>query len=168
MRYSVVLLWQKTINEWELVEDRISSLWALVFLKKSATMELRDRIDANYKTLSPVYRGGVTYLYFMLKILFYMSRDTIDALKKYLKIFQEKGLRWVRGESVVLAQKQLLAVCTRLNEVNSLPGESVNDILQGLNYCSVPEFAGVFGHYLITACAKITASHQAFPEQGGG
>jgi len=157
MRYKDVLRWQKTINEWGSMEDRVSSVWALTFLKKSATQELRERVDATYKSLPQVHKGGVTYLYFMLKIMFYMSRDTIDALKTYLKLFQSKGLRKLRGENVVVAQKQLIAVCTRLQEVNSLPSETVNDILEGMSYCSVPEFAKVFEHYRITARAKISS-----------
>lgn len=55
--------------------------------------------------------------------MFHMSRDTITALKRYLKIFEEKGLRRIRGENVVVAEKEIIAVCSRLQEVNALPEE---------------------------------------------
>ncbi len=50
-----------------------------------------------------------------------MSRDTITAIKKYLKYFEEKGLRRIQGENVVIAEKEIVAVCTCLNKVNVLP-----------------------------------------------
>ena len=121
MQWKNVCLWQRCLNKWASVEDRTSSRWAQSFLYKSSTQELRERVDTQYKSLPAVYKGGVTYLYLQLKIMFHMSRDTINALKKYLKIFQEKGLRRIRGENVVVAQKELVTVCTRLNEVNALP-----------------------------------------------
>ena len=95
-----VCRWQKCINKWASVEDCTSSRWAQSFLYKSSTQELRERVDTQYKSLPAVYKGGVTYLYLQLKIMFHMSRDTIIALKKYLKLFQEKGLCRICGENV--------------------------------------------------------------------
>ena len=80
-----------------------------------------------------------------------MSRDTITALKKYLKLFEEKGLRRIRGENVVIAEKEIVAVCTRLKEVNALPNETVVDVLKGLTNCSVPDFTELFDFLLQAA-----------------
>jgi hypothetical protein len=139
-----VCLWQKTINVWGKSDDKVSSKWAQSFLYKSSTTDLRDRVNTQYKRLLIACRGAVTYLYLQLRIMFYMSRDTINALKKYLKLWEEKGLRRIRGENVVIAEKEIIAVCTRLHEVNSLPDETVADILEGLTNCSVPEFTKMF------------------------
>ena len=76
--------------------------------------------------------------------MFHMSWDTIMALKKYLKLFEEKGLRRIRGKNVVIAEKEIMAVCTRLKEVNALPDETVVDVLEGLTNCSVPDFTKLF------------------------
>ena len=84
----------------------------------------------------------------MLKVIFYMSHDTINAFKKYLKLFQEKGLCRVRGENVVIAQKEIIAVCIRLKEVNALPEETVINVLEGLANCLVPDFTKLFNFYL--------------------
>ena len=143
-----VCLWQKTINKWAHVDDRTSSRWAQAFLHKSSTQDLHERVESQYKNLPSIYKGGVTYLYLQLKIMFHISRDTINALKKYIKIFQEKGLRRIRGENVVIAEKEINAVCSRLNEVHALPDETVIDVLEGLTNCSVPEFTDLFNFCL--------------------
>ena len=45
-------------------------------------------------------------------------------------------------------QKEALAVCVRLNEVNTLPEETVVEIFMGLTRCSVPEFTKLFDFLL--------------------
>ena len=80
-----------------------------------------------------------------------MSRDTINALKKYLKIFEEKGLRRIRGENVAIAEKEVNAVCARLNKVKALPDKTVVNVLTGLTNCSVPEFKSLFDFMLQAA-----------------
>jgi hypothetical protein len=153
LTWKQVCLWQQTINRWASEEDRTSSRWAQSFLYKSSTSDLRERVDSQYKSLPVSCKGGVIYLYLQLRIMFHMSRDTIQALKKYIKLFEEKGLRRIRGENVVVAKKELKAVCTRLKEVNALPDETVVDILEGLTNCSVPEFTKLFDFLLQAARA---------------
>jgi len=151
MTWDQVCLWQKTINKWASEDDRTSSRWAQSFLYKSSTSDLRERVDSQYKKLPASCKGGVTYLYLLLRVMFHMSRDTITALKKYLKLFEEKGLRRICGENVVIAEKEVNAVCTRLKEVNALPDETVVDVLEGLTHCSVPEFTKLFDFLLQAA-----------------
>ena len=148
MKWEDICLWQKTINKWAGENDRTSSKWAQSFLYKSSTLELRERVDSQYKSLPAAYKGGVTYLFLQLKVMFHMSRDTVTALKKYLKLLEEKGLRRYPGENMATLQKEALAVCVRLNEVNALPDETVVDILTGLTRCSVPEFTKLFDFVL--------------------
>ncbi len=93
-----------------------------------------------------------------------MSRDTITALKKYLKYFEEKGLRRIREENVVIAEKEIVAVCTCLNEVNALPEETVVDILTGLTHCSVPEFKELFQFFLQAARAEALNVNHSFKD----
>lgn len=151
MDWKQICLWQKTLNKWAALDDRTSSRWAQSFLYKSSTVDLRERVDSQYKNLPADCKGGVTYLYLQLRIMFHMSRDTITALKKYLKLFEEKGLRRIRGENVVVAEKEINAVCTRLNEVGALPEETVVDVLEGLTNCSVPDFTKLFDFLLQAA-----------------
>ena len=112
-------------------------------------------MDSQYKNLPNNLKGEVTYLYLQLRVMFYMSRDTINALKKYLKTFEEKGLRRIRGENVAVAEKEINAVCARLDENNALPEETVVDILTGLTRCSVPEFVEFFKFLLQAARAEV-------------
>ena len=76
--------------------------------------------------------------------MFHMSRDTVTALKNYLKLLEEKGLRRYPGENMARLQKEALAVCVSLNELNALPEETVVEILTGITRCSVPEFTKLF------------------------
>ncbi len=83
-----------------------------------------------------------------------MSRDTIQALKKYLKLFEEKGLRHVCSENVVVVEKDIIVVFSRLKEVDTLSNETVINVLTGLTLCSVPKFSKVFDHLLQAAKAQ--------------
>jgi hypothetical protein len=75
------------------------------------------------------------------KNLFFLLQDTVvSALKKFLQLFRDKGLRRYKGENVVAAQKEIDAVCTRLDEVGALPKETTLDVLEGFCLCSVPQF----------------------------
>ena len=86
--------------------------------------------------------------------MFHISRDTIAALKKCLKNFEEKGLRAIEGENVSTAERKINAVCARLHENDSLPDETVVDILTGLTNCSVPDFTDLFNFLLQMARAN--------------
>ena len=107
MNWEQICLWQRTINKWAGVDDHTSSRWVQSFLYKSSTVNLRERVDSQYKNLPAGCKGGVTYLYLQLRIMFHMSWDTITALKKYIKLFEEKGLRRIRGENVVMRRRRL-------------------------------------------------------------
>jgi len=84
MSWDDICLWQKAVNKWSHPDDRTSSHWAQSFLYKSSTQALRERVDSQYKGLPATFKGGVTYLYLQLKIMFHISRDTINALKKFI------------------------------------------------------------------------------------
>ena len=164
LNWEQVCLWQKAINRQTGPNDRTSSQWSQSFFYKSSTQELRERVDSTYKNLPASMKGGITYLYLQLRIMFHMSRDTITALKKYLKYFEEKGLRRIKGENVVIAEKEIVAVCTRLNEVNALPEETVVDVLTGLTHCSVPDFKELFLFFLQAARAEALDVNSSFKE----
>ena len=150
LRWEDVCLWQKTINKWALDDDRTSSRWAQSFLYKSSTLELRERVDTQYMSLSATFKGEVTYLYLQLKVMFHMTRDTITALT-FLKKIEEKGLCWYPNENMAQLQKEVQAVCVRLDKVGALPEETVINIMSGLTYYSVPEFTKLFDFLLQNA-----------------
>lgn len=146
--------WQSDINTYKTKDDRISSTWLQSFLFKSCTVTLQQSIATQYDGLPDAMKGGVTYFYLVLKNLFFLSRDTVSALKKFLQLFRDKGLRRYKGENVVAAQKEIDAVCTRLDEVGELPRETTLDVLEGFCLCSVPQFADTFKWLLQAARAE--------------
>lgn len=148
---SHVLVWQATINEWRKPADRESSRWGQLLMFNSCTVALREHLRDSYDSLPAEHKGSITYLYFLLRAIFVMTRDNVSALKRYLRYFREKGLRRIKGENVLIAKKELEAVCSRLNEVGELPKETPLDILEGLILCSVPEFAELFKFKLLSA-----------------
>ena len=100
----------------------------------------------SFDQLDSIKKGGATYLYLILKEMFKMSRDVVNALKTFLQNFSEKGFSRHPGENVSIMTKQLRAVCISLDEVGALPGETPLDILQGLSICSNSEFKAVYQH----------------------
>ena len=149
LEWDLVCAWQLTINLHMGEEERTSSKWSQMLFENSCTTELREQVDQEYSQLDPFLKGGVTYAYLLLNILFVLNRDTIAALQKFLKLFQTRGLqRMYKGESVTLAKKQLLAVCQRLHEGGELPSEAPIDILEGLVKCSCEPFAKLFDSFL--------------------
>ena len=138
--WETTCLWQWAINTWMEEPDRESSKWLRMLLSESCTTEMRTLIEARYKKLPASYRGGVTYAYILCDKLFSLNRDTTAAMRKFLQMFVTKGLRMYKGENMVLASKELMAVCRRLFEARELPVETPLDLLTGLSICSVPEF----------------------------
>ena len=150
-----VCLYQQMINKRLPDVDKDTNAWALAFFENSSTAELKRRISNQLDRLPEEYQGSVTYLYAALRFMFWMSRETIDAMKAYLKIFKDKGLRRFRGENVTTAEREVVAVCTRLDEADALPNETVIDVLEGLTLCSVEKFVETFN--LILQMERVTA-----------
>jgi hypothetical protein len=86
--------------------------------------------------------------------LFGLNWDTTAVLVNFLKLFWDKGLRCNQGGNVALAQKELLAVCSRLAEAKEMPQEMPVDLLTGLTLCLVDEFKTLFEHKLQVAKAE--------------
>ncbi len=74
-----------------------------------------------------------------------MSSNIINALKNFLKIFENKGLTQIQGKNVSVITKQLH---TAMDEVGTLPHETYGDILHGFTKCSNGDFKTVFQHLL--------------------
>ena len=89
----------------------MSSIWSQYFFYNSATAKLCERVDSKYKDLPTYYKRGVTYLFLQSKEMFFMSKDTIDALKRYLKLFEDKHLWRICGKNVTVVEKEIVAVC---------------------------------------------------------
>ena len=75
------------------------------FFFKSATVELHEKVDSKYKVLPALYKGGETYLFLQLKIMFFMSHDTINALRKYQKLYKDNVLCRIHVMNVTVAEK---------------------------------------------------------------
>ena len=46
--------------------------------------------------------------------MFFMSQAIVNALKKYVKSFDNKGLCRIHGENVTVAEKEIVGVCMPL------------------------------------------------------
>ncbi len=107
-----------------------------------------------YGNLEVCFRGGVTFAWMLCNELFGLNRDTTALLVNFLKLFWNKGLRCYQGKNVSLAQKELLAVCSRLAEAKELSQETPVDMLDSLTLCLVDEFKTLFEHKLQAAKAE--------------
>jgi hypothetical protein len=106
-------------------------------------VNLVKRIDEKFDCLAEYEQGGITYLKIALDKMFTMSNMVIMSLQRYLKQFAQEGIAKVPNKDVRVCSEQLVAVCTRLAEVDALPQESIGFILEGLTRCSVPEFKDI-------------------------
>lgn len=88
------------------------------------------------------------WLKYMMEVMMFMSRNVVIVLKKYLKIFEDKGLMCIKGESISPAEGKLVAASSHLNEVGSLPDKTLIDILNCLTKCSVEDFLNLYGRRL--------------------
>ena len=77
----------------------------------------------------------------MLNTIVHVTDDVAKSLQDKIKEFAQKGLTTYKGENVEAARVELVAICTRLNEQNLLPADSVNDVIEGLNKCSHKGFS---------------------------
>ena len=73
-----------------------------------------------------------------------MSHDTINTLRKYHKL-EDKFLCRICGKDVTTEKKEIMAACLQLNEVGSLPDETMINVLTGQRNCSVPNVVKLFG-----------------------
>ena len=140
--------WQYSINKRCEGEDKTSNKWALEAIKNSCTTDLKDLINHKYGRISSSFKGAVTYAWILCFNLFATSQDTTASLKAYLQLWESKGLQCIRGESVVVAQCEVVAVARCLDATGDLPDETTVDVLTGLTKCSCPHFREVFKSYL--------------------
>jgi hypothetical protein len=127
-------------------EDQVSSKWLKMLLYESCTTEMKEVLMLDYGNLDVCFRGGVTFAWMLGNRLFGLNWDTTAALVNFLKLFWNKCLRHCQGENVALAQKELLAVCSRQAEAKELPQGMPVDLLMGLTLCSVDQFKTLFEH----------------------
>ena len=135
-----ICLWQYCINKRCIGDDQVSSIWSQSFVYKSATTDFPDRFDSKYKDLSAHDKHWVTYLFHHAKMLFFRSYDTINALRKYLKLFED--------------MKEDTGCMSPIKWSGTLVCETVNDMLTDMTNCSVSNFVKVFYFLLKQAKAK--------------
>ncbi len=89
----------------------------------------------------------------VLDEMFMMSNMVIMLLQRYLKQFAQDRIAKVPNKDVRVYSEQLIAMCTRLAEVDALPQESIGFILERLTRCSVLEFKDI--HRLLCTTHKV-------------
>ncbi|KAL3768918.1 hypothetical protein ACHAWU_010259 [Discostella pseudostelligera] len=80
----------------------------------------------------------------MLDAIVKITDDVASGLQKKIKDFGRTGLFGYVGENVEVARIELLAICSRLDEEESLQSDSVNDVIEGLSKCSHKVFSKIF------------------------
>ena len=104
-----------------------------------------------------------TYMHIIKEeIMFFLSCDTIRALRKYLKLFEDPCLQTICCKNVTVAENATVNLCLWLNEVSVLTYEIVVDVLTGLTNCSVPDIVKLFNFLLQQAKMKAldTVTHE--------
>jgi len=139
-----VLCWQWCINNFFSDADRTSSKWLKVLLVNSCTPDLNREVETEYNKLQKSEKGGVIYLYLMLKSCFTLTREVKSAIVSYLQFWKTKGLARVTGENMVQAQLLILGACKRLDAVRELHMDYVIDVLEGLCKSSNADFREMF------------------------
>ena len=64
---------------------------------------------------------------------------TINAFRKYLKLFEDKTIHWSHEVKVTIMKKEIGVVCISLKEVDALPDKTLM-YLQVWKFFSVPGF----------------------------
>ena len=95
-----IWLWQYCIHKRCNEHDQVRSILSQSSFCTSAAVELSERVDSKYKDLPSYYKGGIAYLFLQLKTIFFMSHDMINALRRYLKLFESNGLCRIFGMNV--------------------------------------------------------------------
>lgn len=127
--------WTLMINQWG-TDTKMKNLNLLLHLvKNSCTMEHMNLIDIDFDKLVAGFQGGGVYLKMMFNFLANMDDNIVAALQWYVKDFGTQGLTKYQGESPGIAQTEMIAVCTQLDEVGQLLEDPVNDVLDGLKQC---------------------------------
>ena len=101
-----------------------------------------------FKDLYAHFKGGVSFLFLQLKIMFFMPCSTVDALRKCLKVFEDRGLCMICGNNVTVTKREIVVICLLLIEVGAFHHETVNDILRSLRYYSMSDIVKLFDFLL--------------------
>jgi hypothetical protein len=136
--------WQYSVNKYFSDEDRVASNWLEQFVYNSSTDSLRSSVAKKYDRLLPNQQGGVSYLFFTLNEMFQMSREVVDAMKKFLEIFKRNGVSRYTGENVLTVEAEISGVCKRLDAVGALTFDHVLEVLTGLAICTNKRFRDTF------------------------
>ena len=145
-----ILAWTEDVQCAGKELEKQDMVWLMELARNSCTVDLRRRVEEKMGLLPGYHQGGTTYLWFMLKQMFKVNDSVIKALENFIKKFAEGGLQRYSGENVYEARIQFEAVCTRLDEVDRLPKNTVDDLLDGLKKSSHKEFSDVFTQFKLT------------------
>jgi hypothetical protein len=124
--------WQRDTFDWCTDENDLTSMeWVKELLTNLCDINLVKHINEKFDCLAEYEQGGITYLKVALDKMFTVSNMVIMSLQRYLKQFAQEGIAKVPNKDARVCSKQLVAVCTRLAEVNALLQESIGFILRG-------------------------------------
>lgn len=151
--------WQFGVNKYFSDGDRIASKWMQQFVYNSCTDSLRTAVEKKYEVLPANQRGGVIYLFYVLREMFEMSREVKEAMQKFLDIFKRNGVSRYSGENVLVVADEITGICKRLDAVKALTDENVLDVLSGLCICTNKRFRDTFT--LLRTNAELNVLHNA-------
>jgi hypothetical protein len=100
--------WQFGVNKYFSDGDRIASKWMQQFVYNSCTDSLRTAVEKKYEVLPANQRGGVVYLFYVLREMFEMSREVKEVLifssVMVCRDTQEKTYWWLQTRLRVSAR----------------------------------------------------------------
>ena len=136
-----VLWWQYYIST--IGSDRllIASTSAHDFLVNCCSLEVKKRINDSYNSLHSNFKGGATYLYYMLKSVFVTDKKIRTNLELYLpEGIASKGLRQLRGKIVITFTELALFNAYLLKSVGSDLDELPLQLVKGLVNSSIHHY----------------------------
>ena len=137
---NTVKSWQYTLNKRGGDETHRSNIWLLTFLEGSCSLALREKLDRKVDSLPNTQRGGVIYLWYLLNTLFSMNRDVKKACVDTLENWSKTGATAYVGENFYDCEKDIIAICTRLDACDSLEDDMVIQVYKG---CGITSHAGM-------------------------
>jgi hypothetical protein len=126
------------------LEDLIAPRWLKTFVYASSANFPGNAAVKKYNKTEKTSRGGIMYLFLTLCEMFQMSKEIKLAMISFIEYSKKKGIATYSGENVLIASKELLGVCKRLDAVSALTEEHFHDILTGLNIYNSNRFKSMF------------------------
>ena len=133
-------------------EDKVSNTLLYQLVRNSLTEDFKRTIDYSFEEcFKPEERGGITFLYTVLRKVLIGSKTSVEALNAEFARFKQQGPKLLKNGGVeniaTLCEYLKVAVVNPLAAMDGFEQgreDPVQDVLCGLSKSSCPIFAEVF------------------------